>query len=35
LLFFHPGSRAAFTTWMLAEKRGALLKQVSDQAYFR
>ena len=34
LLFFHPGSRAAFTTWMLAEKRGALLKQVSDQAYF-
>lgn len=34
LLFFHPGSRAAFTTWMLAEKRSALLKQVSDQAYF-
>lgn len=34
LLFFHPGSRAAFTTWMLAEKRGALLKKVSDQAYF-
>jgi hypothetical protein len=34
LLFFHPGSRAAFTTWMLAEKRGALLKQVSDQGFF-
>lgn len=34
ILFFHPGSRAAFTTWMLAEKRNALLKQVSDQGYF-
>ncbi|HXE37578.1 MAG TPA: hypothetical protein VN639_03815, partial [Azonexus sp.] len=34
LMFFHPGSRAAFTTWMLADKRSALLKQVSDQAYF-
>ena len=34
LLFFHPGSRAAFTTWMLAEKRSKLLKQVSDQPYF-
>jgi len=34
LLFFHPGSRATFTTWMLADKRGALLKKVSDQGYF-
>ena len=34
LMFFHPGSRAAFTTWMLADKRSALLKQVSGQAYF-
>ena len=34
LMFFHPASRAAFTNWMLAEKRGALLKTISEQAYF-
>lgn len=34
LMFFHPASRAAFSTWMMSEKRGALLKQVSEQAYF-
>ena len=34
LMFFHPGSRAAFTEWMMADKRSALLKKVSDQAYF-
>lgn len=34
LMFFHPGGRVAFTEWMLADKRGALLKQVSEQAYF-
>lgn len=34
LMFFHPGGRAAFTEWMLTEKRGALLRQVSEQAYF-
>ena len=34
LMFFHPASRAAFSDWMLADKRGTLLKQVSDQGYF-
>lgn len=34
LMFFHPASRATFTEWMLTEKRGALLKTVSEQAYF-
>lgn len=34
LMFFHPGSRAAFTEWMMTEKRGALLKRISEQAYF-
>lgn len=34
LMFFHPASRAAFSTWMMSEKRGALLKQISEQAYF-
>lgn len=34
LMFFHPASRAAFSTWMMSEKRGALLKKISEQAYF-
>jgi hypothetical protein len=34
LMFFHSASRAAFTEWMLTEKRGALLKTISEQAYF-
>lgn len=34
LMFFHPASRAEFSRWMMSEKRGALLKQVSEQAYF-
>jgi hypothetical protein len=34
LMFFHPGSRATFTEWMMTDKRGALLKQVSEQSYF-
>lgn len=32
--YFLPACRAAFTEWMLAEKRGALLQQVSEQPYF-
>ena len=34
LMFFHSASRAAFTEWMLTEKRGALLKTISEQTYF-
>lgn len=34
ITYFHPASRAAFTEWMLAEKRGVLLQQVSEQPYF-
>lgn len=32
--YFLPGCRAAFTEWMMAEKRGTLLQQVSEQPYF-
>jgi hypothetical protein len=34
ITYFHPASRAAFTEWMLTEKRGALLQKVSEQPYF-
>lgn len=34
LMFFHPASRASFTEWMMADKHGALLRKVSEQAYF-
>lgn len=32
--YFMPACRAAFTEWMMVEKRGALLQQVSEQPYF-
>jgi hypothetical protein len=34
IVYFLPASRADFTEWMIADKRGALLRQVSEQAYF-
>ncbi|MEV6304528.1 DUF4157 domain-containing protein [Actinoplanes sp. NPDC051861] len=34
VLFFHPESRAGFTTWMLKDGKGALLRKVSEQPFF-
>jgi hypothetical protein len=34
VLFFNPGGRPGFTTWMISEGKGALLKKVSEQSYF-
>jgi hypothetical protein len=34
ILFFNRASRAGFTKWMIGEKKGALLKKVSEEPYF-
>ena len=34
VMFYHPASRTDFTEWMMTDKRSALLRAVSEQAYF-
>ncbi len=34
VLFFNRESRAGFTKWMMGEKRGALLRKVSEEPFF-
>jgi hypothetical protein len=34
ILFFSREARAGFTTWMIGAKKGALLRKVSEQAFF-
>ena len=34
ILFFDEKTRAGFSKWMIDQKRGALLRAVSEQAYF-
>jgi hypothetical protein len=34
ILFFNPGSRAEFTKWMIGERKGALLRKVSEEPFF-
>jgi hypothetical protein len=34
ILFFNPASRAEFTRWMVQQKKGELLRKVSEQPFF-
>jgi hypothetical protein len=34
ILFFHAASRAEFTRWMVEQKKGELLRKVSEEPYF-
>jgi Domain of unknown function (DUF4157) len=34
ILFFNPEIRAGFTKWMIKEKKGALLRKVSEEPFF-
>jgi hypothetical protein len=35
VLYFHPGSRPGFTTRMIGDRKGALLRKVSDKPHFK
>ena len=34
ILFFNRGSRAGFTKWMIGERKGALLRKVSEEPFY-